>query len=56
MVIDFIMLCSHILIICSIDDMISDKQWGFVPNSPENAGHIFERGREDSKMAEFNSA
>jgi len=36
--------------------MISDEQRGFISDSPENIGNIVERGREDSKMAEFNSA
>jgi hypothetical protein len=36
--------------------MISDEQRGFVPTSSESVGNIPERGQEESKMAEFNSA
>jgi hypothetical protein len=36
--------------------MISDEQRGFISDSLESIGNILERGRQESKKAEFNSA
>ena len=44
------------IVLYSINDMISDEHRSFISYSPESVGNIVERGPEDSKFAEFNSA